>query len=154
LDKVIATILLIVASTICCVVVFNAMYPAITSSGDSIIAQSSAIGERVRSKIEIIHVADENNDINVWVKNIGTVRIDGLDRADVFFGPEDNFQRIPYGTSESAKPYWDYSLENATSWSAAATLKLVIHENSVAGGQYYVKLVIPNGISTESLFST
>ena len=49
MDKVIATILLVVASTICCVVVFNAMYPAITSSGESIIAQSAAIGERVKS---------------------------------------------------------------------------------------------------------
>jgi hypothetical protein len=99
-------------------------------------------------------VADEDNDVYVWIKNVGTMRIEGLDRADVFFGPEDNFQRIPYGTPASAKPYWDYSLENATTWSPAATLKVTIHDNSAASGEYYVKLVIPNGISADSLFST
>jgi archaellum component FlaF (FlaF/FlaG flagellin family) len=154
MDKVIATILLVVASTICCVVVFNAMYPAITSSGDALVAQSSAIGDRVKSKIEIINVSDESNNVYVWVKNVGVIRIEGLERTDVFFGPDGNFQRIPYGASGSVKPYWDYAIENADIWSPAATLRITIHEDAVAPGEYYVKVVTPNGISDNSLFST
>jgi len=154
MDKVIATILLVVASTICCVVVFNAMYPAITSSGESLVAQSAAIGDRVKSKIEIINVADENNNVYVWVKNIGLTRIEGLERADVFFGPEGNFQRVPYSSVVITKPYWNYTVENADIWSPASTLKITIHEDSISTGEYIVKFVAPNGICADSLFST
>jgi hypothetical protein len=153
MDKVIATILLVVASTICSVVVFNAVYPAINSSSNTLVAQSSQLSDKVKSKIEIINVVDEGSSVYVWIKNIGLSKIDGLERADIFFGPKDSFSRIAYGGSVT--PYWDYYLENADDWTTSATLRITIHEGaSLSSGTYYVKMVIPNGISDSAFFST
>jgi hypothetical protein len=78
-----------------------------------------------------------------------------VERSDLFFGQEDNFNRIPYATEAGgANPQWIFSLENNTEWQTSATLKVTITYSSDPGtGTYYAKFIIPNGISDDFYFS-
>jgi hypothetical protein len=152
MDKVLVTLLLIIAGVVCSIVVINAAYPAITGSTGAIADAASKIDDRIRSQIIIIEVAHQDSDVFVWTKNVGASRIGGIENSDVFFGPEEDYARIPYGGP--TVPYWDYVIENDTKWGPTATMKITIHLQSAPSGAYYLKIVIPNGISDEKWYST
>jgi archaellum component FlaG (FlaF/FlaG flagellin family) len=152
MDKVMVTILLVIAGVVCSMVVVNAMFPLINRSSGAIIDTVGKIDDRIKSNIEIIEVADESSDVHVWVKNIGASKITAIDQSDIFFGPDGNFERIPYGSAGSSEPYWDYTLENDTKWMPTATVKITIHLESPPSGVYFLKVVIHNGISDEYIF--
>lgn len=145
------TLLLIIAGIVCSLVVLNAVYPAITGSSGAIVEAAGKIDDRIRSNIEVIEISHNSNDVYIWIKNVGTSYIGGINSSDIFFGPQGNFDRISYGGSTA--PYWEYSLENDTKWGPSATLKITIHCTSTPSGEYYFKIVIPNGISNQTYYS-
>jgi hypothetical protein len=154
MDKVIVTLLLIIAGVVCSVVIINAAYPAITGSTGAITDTTSKINDRIRSQIKIIEIAGDDTELYVWVKNIGASRILSIESCDVFFGPEAGFERVPHGGPGSSEPYWDYTIENSDKWGPTATIKVTVHSSGTLSGTYYFKIVIPNGISDETIYST
>jgi hypothetical protein len=149
-DKAITTVLLIIAGITCTVLVINAVYPAINRSTASMVSIAGKANDRVQSQIEIIQTVNEGNDVYIWVKNIGASRVVAIEQSDIFFGEVGNFERIPYG---EGSPHWSYEIENDSDWMPMATLKITIHLSSTPSGNYFVKVVIPNGISDEHTFS-
>ena len=157
MDKTITTALLIIAGVISSVFVFRAFYPAVVESSEALVGMGRRIDERVKSQIEIIH-SIENPSLPwqafVWVKNIGSTTIKGIDRCDVFFGKEGDFSRIPY---ETGTPNWTYALENDTDWKPTATLKITIDlgmgNNLDGNARYFLKVLLPNGVSDEDYFT-
>ena len=154
MDKVMVTLLLIIAGVVCSVVIINAAFPAITGSTRAITDTAGKISDRIRSQVKIIESASTGSDFYVWIKNVGTSRILGIESSDVFFGPEGNFARVPQGTTGSSEPYWEYSIENDSKWAPSATIKITIHSGDTLSGSYYFKMVIPNGISDQTIYST
>ncbi len=152
MDKVLVTIMLMIAGVVCSVVVLNAAYPAITASSGAISDATSKVNDRIRSQIEIIEIASEEADVYIWVKNVGSSSIGSIENSDLFWGPQGNFARIIHGGS--TEPYWDYAIENGTKWGPTATIKITIHLPSAPSGDYYFKIVIPNGLSDEKSYST
>jgi hypothetical protein len=152
MDKVLVTLLLLIAGVVCSVVIINAAYPAITGSTGAISDAASKIDDRIRSQIKIIDMAKDSDKVYVWIKNVGASNIGRIQSSDVFWGLEGNFSRIIYGGA--TKPYWDYVIENDTKWGPTATVKTTIYLPSAPSGTYYFKIVIPNGISDWKLFST
>lgn len=150
MDKAIVTVLMIIAGVICSMVVFNAVYPAINRGTSALSSMSSNVDDRIKSKVEIVETASSGNDIYVWIKNVGSSKIAAIEESDVFLGQTGATQRISYGSGSS---YWDYTIENNTEWVHTATVKITIHLSSSPSGNYYVKFVIPNGISDEHQFS-
>ncbi|MBI5565399.1 MAG: hypothetical protein HY870_10905 [Chloroflexi bacterium] len=149
MDKTIVTALLIIAGVISAILVFNSISPAIQQSGAAMNSMERRLDERMQSQIEIIHATRSGNTAVIWVKNVGSLRIAPPEACDLFFGPDNNFTRIGYGAG-SGSPYWDYVIENDTEWRSRATLKITVHYPvPPASGTYFVKLVLPNGISTE-----
>jgi archaellum component FlaF (FlaF/FlaG flagellin family) len=149
-DKAIVTILLMVAGVICSLVVFNTAYPAINRGASAISSISTKVDDRVKSQVEIIETASESNKIYVWVKNIGAAEISGIEQSDVFLGQSGATGRIPNNTGI---PRWEYTIENNTEWVPSATVKITITLSSDPSGTYYIKVVIPNGISDVHQFS-
>ena len=88
------------------------------------------------------------------MKNTGSSEIDSVEDSDVFLGPEGDFTRIPYGSSGSPLPYWNYQLQSTDSqWEPADTNEIIIHlASSPSPDTYYLKVVIPDGIFDETLF--
>lgn len=135
------------------IAIFNGLYPAITQSSSAITNAASKVSDRIESRIEIIQVTDNSTVVYLWVKNVGTSRIDVISRSDIFFGPEDDFGRITYGGG--TPPYWDYQIEGGHSqWQQAVTVKVTLNPvSALTSGNYIVKMVIPNGISDQTIFS-
>ncbi len=133
---------------------FNGLYPAINRSSAAITSATEKINDRIESRIDIIEVINDGTEVYVWIKNVGTSEIAAIERSDVFYGPENNFDRIPYGASGPPVPYWNYTIEGGYSqWGQATTLKITIYLASPpTTGTYMVKIVIPNGISDETTF--
>ncbi|MBN1376350.1 MAG: hypothetical protein JXA01_09355 [Dehalococcoidia bacterium] len=154
MDKVLVTVLLIIGGIVCCMVVINAIFPAITQSTGAIADASGKLDDRIRCRVQIIEVSDNASDVYIWIKNIGASRIGGISSSDVFFGLEGNFARIPYDETGTSKPCWNYSIENSTEWGPTATVKLTIYLTSTPSGSYYFKIVLPNGISDQDIYTT
>ena len=153
MDKIIVTVFLVMAGVISSVFAFNSIYPAIVQSGDAMTAMERRIDERMKTQIKIINAARSGNDVVIWVKNIGNLRVLAPEASDVFFGPQGNYARIPYSVGT---PNWFYTIENSSDydWNPTATLKLTIAYSSPPDpGTYFIKVVLTNGISDEYLVS-
>ena len=157
MDKVITTALLIIAGIVCAIFMFNTVYPMLNRSSSAMVSIADNIDERMQSRINIVHAANtaDRKTVYIWVKNVGNSRIVSIEESDVFFGQEDDFQRVPYvDDAGGSYPRWDYTLENDTEWGTGATLKITITYDTDPGtGTYFVKVVIPNGILDEYYFS-
>jgi archaellum component FlaF (FlaF/FlaG flagellin family) len=151
LDKTIVTALLVIAGVISAVFVFNSIYPAVVQSSDAMTSMERRIDERLKSQVEIVHAAKSGTQVLIWAKNVGSLRILGVESCDVFFGPEGAFSRIPYGVGT---PHWEYVVENGTEWMPTATAKITIVDYSpLSSGRYFIKLVLSNGVSDEDYIS-
>jgi hypothetical protein len=168
MEKTITTTFMIVISVISAVLVYNAILPAVTRSRDAMLVTRSRLDERLKSKIEVIHITSEMDetaqwqdvngngtfDVLLWVKNIGATRIPTADNLDLFFGPEGNFVRVPQAnTVPGSYPSWEWTLENDQIWNPSATLKITIRFSAtLASGRYFVKVVLPNGVADNEYF--
>jgi len=155
IDKIIVTVLLIIGGAVASFAVFNGVYPAVERSSQAVSSAADAVNNRMASQIQIIQVAETGAEVDVWVKNVGTARIDGIENSDVFFGPDANIARISCASGNSTLPYWSYQLAGTDSlWAQAGTNKVMIHlSGAPAPGTYQLKIVIPNGIFDETSFS-
>ncbi len=168
MDKAITTAFMIIVSVVVSVMVFNAVYPAVVQGSASLTSMQSRVDERMKSQVEIIHVAgeldsagnwqDSNGDgyfsTLIWAKNLGSLRISAVSEVDVFFGPEGNFVRIPYETDAGGSfPYWSLTVENAEQWDPTGTARITINDGSPRPrGRYFVKIVLPNGMGDDDFF--
>ena len=170
MDKVLSTILLMVAAVVCVTLVMNAVYPAITSSTGALGSASARMNERMRSQVEIINVAGELDsdgdwqdtnsngyfDVFVWMKNVGTTSVVDVERCDVFLaGNQTVWAWIPHADfAEGTFPQWDYAIENGAEWGTATTLRIeVSYESALSPGEYDIKVLIPNGVADDYFFS-
>jgi hypothetical protein len=147
-----------VAAVVAIIAVINSVMPALSRANGSMVMTSDAINDRISTQVEIIHATgvDTATQADTWIKNVGASRIGPIDYTDVFFGPQDGFDRIPYGGPSCTAPCWDYVLEGgATEWEPTTTLHIIIHLDYplATGTTYYVKVVVPNGISDAKFFS-
>ncbi|MBI2868675.1 MAG: hypothetical protein HYX96_02475 [Chloroflexi bacterium] len=157
MDKVITTALLVVAGVVAAMFMFNSMFPIINRSSTAMMSMAGTIDERMKSRISIVHAANTTDltTVYIWVKNVGSMRLAAIEKSDLFLGLETDYIRIPY-TSDAGGGYprWSYSLENDTEWKVGATLKITVtYQSSPDSGTYFVKFIIPNGISDEYYFS-
>ena len=157
MDKVITTSILILAGIICTIFIFNSVFPMVNRSSQAMVSMGETIAERMKSRVSIVHAANATDPkvVHVWVKNVGSARIDSVHESDLFFGEESDFWRIPYeGDAGDDYPRWEYVIENDSEWNVGATVKITVMDDTDFGsGTYYVKLVIPNGVSDEYYFS-
>jgi hypothetical protein len=168
MEKVITTMLLLIAAIVATVFVINAVLPSVQRTSSDISAASDVVGNRLRSDVRIIEATgtDGTDEAYIWVKNTGAASIPTIDKVDVFFGETDNFERIGYDDQPTcpvpnppprAQPCWQYGIENDDRWdpSPSATVRITVYldYNLVAGQDYVITVVLPNGITTSRVFS-
>ncbi|PXF61301.1 MAG: hypothetical protein C4B59_04945 [Candidatus Methanogaster sp.] len=150
-----------IASVICAATFVTSAFPAIARTQDPLIASTDAINDRMKTDITIIHETDSSsgNIVYIWVKNVGNNRIpqNMIANSDLFFGPEGDFMRLEYNASGSISPGWNYTLENGgDKWGQGETIKVTANTTAdpvISGTEYFVKLIMYNGISDEDYFT-
>jgi hypothetical protein len=153
MDKAIVTVLLIICGMTAALAIFNGVYPALTQSQSAINSAANLASERIQTRIEIIQAGASGVTATVWVKNIGTAVIANIAQSDLFLGSSGTEQRIPYGASGS--PAWIYSIPGGQEeWSQSVTIGITVQLAApLTTGSYQVTLVLPNGISDDTVFS-
>jgi flagellar protein FlaG len=159
MDKAITSGLPIIASIVAAVALINAVIPAMNESSGALVTANSIAADRIRTDIEIVHVASDTSSptedqIIVWVKNIGHNRIQPVESGDIFLTMPSTVKRLSHGSS-SGSEYWDYTIENGTSWGQAVTVKMTLHlaNGSVTTGTYSVSVSVYNAVSASKDFS-
>jgi len=150
-------VLLTVAAVTAVGMVIAALMPAIGRSGQALVMSADVANDRLSSRIEIVQATGVPDDTQVlaWAKNTGSTTVSAVNKADVFFGPQDNFARIPYGEPGCTAPCWSYVVENDTIWNPTSTIKVItdLVDPLEAGETYYLKIVMPNGIEDTKFFT-
>jgi flagellar protein FlaG len=159
MDKVITSGLLIIASIVAAMALINAVLPAMNESSGALVAANSAAADRIRTDIEIVHVASDvsspsEDQVIIWVKNIGPNKISPIESSDIFLTMPSTIKQLSYGSS-SGTEYWDYVLENGTEWTQGVTIKMTAHlsNGSVTSGSYSVSVSVYNAVSASKDFS-
>ena len=154
MDKVITTTLLVIASIVAALALTNAVLPATGKSAGALITANKYAAERIKTDIAIVHATGDatDNEVTVWVKNIGTQSIRPINSSDVFLTTPTNVLRLPYVAS-CASECWDYSIEGGgANWIQAVTVKFII-KTSVATGNYNVSVAVANAVEADKDFS-
>ncbi len=169
--------LLTIAGVIAAIAVMNAVYPAVTRSSSALSSASGTVDDRIKTNISIVHSVGERDtggsyadsceansdfDFCVWVKNVGDTRIPAIDQSDVFFGQPGAIRRIPHEDDAGGLyPRWSYTIENGPRWEVAKTVRFTITfddsvcdgDDTCSTGTYFVRIITPNGVSSEAYFS-
>lgn len=149
--------LLTVAAVTAVGMVIAALMPAIARSGQALVMSADGANDRLSSRVEIVQATGVvgQTQMLAWVKNTGATTVSAVNKADVFFGPQTDFIRIPYGDPGCTAPCWSYVLENDTKWNPTSTIKLtvLITVPLAAGETYYLKFVTPNGVEDTKFFT-
>ncbi len=159
MDKAITSGLLIIASVIASIALINAVIPAMSKSSGALVTANSEAADRIRTDIEVIHVASDTSSgsedqVIVWVKNIGLNTIKPIESGDVFLTTPSTVKRLSHGSS-SGSEYWDYTIENGTAWTQTVTVKMTLHlaDGSVTAGGYNVIVNVYNSVNASKDFS-
>lgn len=150
-------------------VMINAVFPAISQAGNSIINSADKVDDRIQTQISIVYGTGELDDtatwqdtdsdtffdVWFWVKNVGNSRIVDISSSDVFFGAEGAYALIPHvDDAGGSKPNWDFDIENGTEWKFSNTVKVTIHyTGALASDTYRATMVVPSGGYDEHYFS-
>ena len=149
--------MLTIAAITAITAVIGALMPAINRSGQALISSADVADARLSSQIEIVHAtgADGETQALGWVKNIGATTVIAVNKSDVFFGPETDFQRIPYGDVGCTAPCWNFNVENDTKWNPTSTIRITVFLASAlqASTTYYFKIVTPTGVEDTKFFT-
>ena len=165
--------ILTIAGVAATAAIVNAVLPALSRSSGAVTSASAKVDDRLMSDVEIVHVvgeldsngafADTNSngkfDIFLWVKNVGSTRINTISESDLFLGKTGSFARIPHETEVQSTvfPRWGHIVEDEADNSELGpkdTLKVTVtYDSTQSTGNYDVKFTIPNGVSDDDFFS-
>lgn len=159
MDKVITSGLLIIASIVAAIALINAVIPAMNESSGALLSANSSASDRIRTDIEVVHVASDTSSgsedqIIVWVKNVGPKKIDAIESSDIFLEMPSTVKQLSHG-SGSGSEYWTYDIENGSEWTQGVTLKMTAHldDGSVTAGTYTVTVSLYNAVTATKDFS-
>ena len=109
---------------------------------------------KMKTSIDIVYLTLNGSYFVVYVKNTGqrSISVDEIELIDVYFG-NDSMQLYVYNTTGLG--IWNYTeVSPDNTWSVGETLIIRIYnETAIEGPTYYVKIVLPNGVSDEDTYT-
>ena len=107
------------------------------------------------TKVKIVYATNTtDNNVNVWVKNIGANPVSSVDLVDVYFGQIESAQRFSYNQTDQNDNTWRYDTVPSPVWQVMETASLNVTDNNLQKGRtYLVTVSTPNGVTDEYIFS-
>jgi len=120
---------------------------------------TSTIKDKMETEVKIIFASTRDYEIHIYIKNTGinNIPFDLLGRGDLYFGLRGKEEYIPFNAS--SYPTWTYNVINDIDKDGyldpGETVELVIYVNyTLSSGDYHVKYVTYNGVTSDYYFST
>ena len=108
------------------------------------------------TKVKIVYVTNTtNNNVNVWVKNIGINPVAAANNTDVYFGEINQVKNILHNPKKQNDDtwQWDAPLPQPV-WQLSETHSINITDVDLQPGvTYQVTVTTPNGVTDEQIFS-
>jgi archaellum component FlaG (FlaF/FlaG flagellin family) len=157
-DKVLATALLSIASVIAATMIATTTMPMLARNTDAMTAATTSMADQMKTSVSVVYATGDatKKQLYLWVKNVGLLPVQAPARSDLFLQtPAGSYDRMtyaggPYGSANN----WQFALQDGNmSWDPSTTIKITISLASAPSGQYQAVLVLPNGVSAQSIFS-
>lgn len=123
----------------------NAVLGQVNTFDSFLIKSTETQKDILLTKTKVIYATNSSETVSeIWVKNIGDNTIGSLDKMDLFFGIDDNTQRITYNAPTN--PTWSIDGDPLV-WKPAETLKIILtNDVSFESGLYTIIVTAPNGV--------
>jgi len=149
--------ILIIASVVIATSVAGVVMSQVGVFESTFTATTEGQKDTLLTNFKIVMATNTTDDnVSIWVKNIGQNPISSVDKVDVYFGEIDQVQNIPYDQS-CAPPCPDDTWKYDTvpnPWQIMDTFSLNITDNDLLRDvTYQVTVITPNGVSDEHIFS-
>ena len=161
MDKIIATVFLVIGTVIGSLLLIDGLLPSIGHSVNALREAQSATAERIKSDIDILLVVQDpqkSDSLIVWVKNVGSTTIGSLQYTNLFLSNPQGAELLSYSTDSTANT-WSYCLESQvgcsfdTVWKPTVTMKATVTMASLVPGNYNILLILPIGVQSQKDFT-
>ena len=151
---VVSTAILVIAGVIMASI-FAAALISQTGAIDSAFKSASQNAlNKMKTSIDIIYLTVNGSYFVAYVKNVGQKEISAseLNMTDVYLGNDTTLKLYIYG--ESGTDIWNYTETVSDGvWEPGETIVMKIYNSTALEGPYYIKVVLPNGVSDEDTFT-
>jgi len=145
----VTTAILVVAGVIVAALVVSAVLSQYYLVDSTIRVASWRLEDRLKTRVDIVHGAIEGNHFVVFAKNTGSrpIAIGEVEASDLYFGRScETLYRL--GSDPGSWSYEEVEVDGV--WRVGETLIIrVYNSTSIGSPPYCVKLVLPNGVSSE-----
>jgi len=150
-SETIVTGLFLISAVIAAGVLINAIFPAIYRTADTFGSVSSQADTKMRTDFKIVNTFANATHAKIWLKNVGSARLPATEVSlgDVYVGAVGNFERKSLSGN--------FEIEDSTNsfWDPGETLTITVTSTLLpgSGGDVYVAVVLPNGVSRDLEFT-
>jgi len=159
--------ILIIASVIVATLIAGVVMSQVGVFESTFKATTESQKDIMLTKIKIVYATNSTDDnVNIWVKNIGINPILSTNNTDVYFGEINSVQRIPRLPQVSGDPTciifdplcedtWRFDKpEPSPAWQVMETFSINITDTDITPGvTYLVSVTTPNGVTNEYIFT-
>lgn len=155
--EVITTAILLIASVIAVVAFVNAVIPSVYELSNSYNSIAGTMEDQFKTDMDIIFVYPGENNVSVWIKNVGTssIPLSKLNYSDVFVLSSTNYWNP--GFESNSTPSWNYTFVNGDlngdAWNHGETLRAEINFDTLPSDSYQITFFLYNGVSASDKFS-
>jgi len=150
--------ILIIASVVIATSIAGVVMSQVGVFESTFTATTEGQKDMMLTKVKIVYATNTtDNNVSIWVKNIGINPITDVDKLDVYYGEIDQVINMVY--VEGCLPTclddrWDYDLKPAPVWQIMDTFSLNITDDDLLKDvTYVVSVTTSNGVTDEHIFS-
>jgi flagellar protein FlaG len=152
--------ILIIASVVIATSIAGVVMSQVGVFESTFTATSESQKDIMLTKVKIVYATNTtDNNVVVWVKNIGINPITDVGKLDVYYGEIGQVLNMVYtegclATMTCVDEEWDYDIKPDPFWQIMDTFSLNITDNDLQRDvTYVVSVTTPNGVTDEHIFS-
>ncbi|MGQ0792194.1 MAG: flagellin [Nitrosopumilaceae archaeon] len=150
--------ILIIASVVIATSVAGVVMSQVGVFESTFTATTEGQKDTLLTNFKIVMATNTTDDnVSIWIKNVGQNPISSVDKVDVYFGEIDQVQNIPRDqicAPPCPDDTWKYDNVPSPVWQIMDTVSLNITDNDLQKGvTYQVTVITSNGVSDEHIFS-
>jgi len=150
--------ILIIASVVIATSIAGVVMSQVGIFESTFTATSEGQKDMMLTKVKIVYATNTtDNNVSIWVKNIGINPITDLNKIDVYYGEIDQVINMVYDEgclpSSCLDDRWDYD-NKPPLWQIMDTVSLNITDDDLQKDvTYVVSITTSNGVTDEHIFS-